>query len=318
MLHHRARQHDHVGEREVHALGAGWRLDMSGIARQEQPAVLHGLDHEAAHRGDTLLQHLALDKLARAADPRVQLPPDALVRPGFNLIVGRALQIEAREHQGAHGVERKAALVIGIDQLFGGGGRLGENADPPERIFAIVEQHPPRRDAGAADAMEAIAAADEIALDLLVAAAMTEANFRLCAGDVVEAHVVNFEQNLAAVGKPLCDQVLDDLLLAINGDALAHQLPKTDLVQRAVETEMNAVVGEPLALHALAHASIDQEITRPLLDQTGADAALDIVAAAVLDDDRVDALEIHEVGEHEAGGPGADDSDLCTHMRFLA
>ncbi len=46
----RARQHAHVGDREVHALGAGRRHDVRGIAGQEQPAVLHRLDDEAAHR----------------------------------------------------------------------------------------------------------------------------------------------------------------------------------------------------------------------------------------------------------------------------
>ena len=44
-----ARQHAHIGDREVHALGAGRRHDMRGIAGEEQPAILHRLDGEAAH-----------------------------------------------------------------------------------------------------------------------------------------------------------------------------------------------------------------------------------------------------------------------------
>jgi hypothetical protein len=161
--------------------------------------------------------------------------------------------------------------------------------------------------------VEAVATADEIALDFLVAAAMTEANFRICSGDVVQTDVIDLKKNLATISKSLCDQILDDLLLAIDGDALADQLAKVDLVERAVETEMNAIVREPLALHALAHTGVDQEIARPLLDQPGADAALDIVAAAILNDDGVDALEMQKMREHEAGGPGTDNSDLCTH-----
>jgi hypothetical protein len=39
---------------------------------------------------------------------------------------------------------------------------------------------------------------------------------------------------------------------------------------------------------------------------------LDVVAAAVLDDDRPDALEVEQMREEEARGPGADDPDLRT------
>ena len=145
---------------------------------------------------------------------------------------------------------------------------------------------------------------------------MTEADFRLRARDLVQADVVDLEQDLPAIGEPFRHQVLDHLLLAVDGDALAHQLAKIDVVQRAVEAEMDAVVGQPFALHALADAGLDQQIARPLLDQAGADAALDIVAAAVLDDDGFDALEMQKMREHEAGGPGADNPDLCTHVKF--
>jgi hypothetical protein len=133
----------------------------------------------------------------------------------------------------------------------------------------------------------------------------------------MQTDIVDLEQDLSAIGEPFRHEVLDHLLLPVDGDALAHQFTKVDVVERAIETEMDAVVGQPLALHALADAGVDQQIARPLLDQAGADAALDIVAVAVLDDDGLDALEMQKVREHEAGGPGADDPNLCTHVRFL-
>src|SRR5262245_13651161 len=317
MLRERAREHDHIGECKVHPLGAGRRLNVRGIAGEEQPPILHRLDHEAAHRGDALLQHLAFGEHARAADARMQLAPDALVRPGLDLVVGCALQIEACEHRRAHGVERKAALVIGVDQLFVGWSRLRENADPSERIFAVIDREHARGDAGAADAVKAIAAAYEIALYLLVAAAITKADLRPRSGHVGEAHVVDLKQDLGALREPFRHQILDHLLLAVDGDALANQLAKIDVVQLATEAEMNAVVREAFALHALADAGVDQEIARPLLDQAGADAALDIITAAVLDDDRVDALAMEEMREHQARGPGTDYTDLCTHIALL-
>ncbi len=94
---------------------------------REQPAVLHRLDHEAAHRRDAFLQHLALCELARAAEPLVQLVPDARVRPVLDLLVVVALQIEPRQIGRAHGVERKAAVGVGIDQLV-----VGRRRSPTE------------------------------------------------------------------------------------------------------------------------------------------------------------------------------------------
>jgi len=41
----------------------------------------------------------------------------------------------------------------------------------------------------------------------------------------------------------------------------------------------------------------------PCSRTTGADAFSDVVAAAVLEDDRFDALELQQMGKHEARGP---------------
>ena len=53
------------------------------------------------------------------------------------------------------------------------------------------------------------------------------------------------------------------------------------------------------------------QIDRALLEHAGAHALDDVVPAAVLEDDRVDALEVQQVAEHQPGGAGADDADLC-------
>src|SRR5687768_10135887 len=98
----------------------------------------------------------------------------------------------------------------------------------------------------------------------------------------MDAGVGGLEQDLSAVGETARDQILDHLLLAIDGDALADQFLEIDMVQRAGEAEMQTVVEQAFALQALTHAGVDQEVARPMLDQSGADAALDIVAAAAL------------------------------------
>src|SRR3954451_11411187 len=87
-----AREHHHVGQSQIHALGPGRGLDVGGIAGKEKPAVLHRLDHETAHGGDALLQHDPLGERPRARDPRMQLLPDARVGPALDVVVGRALK----------------------------------------------------------------------------------------------------------------------------------------------------------------------------------------------------------------------------------
>src|SRR5207245_9054414 len=92
------------------------------------------------------------------------------------------------------------------------------------------------------------------------------------------------------------------------------ELAGIDVVQGAAEGKMDAVVEHALALHARANAGFDQKVARPLLDQAGADAALDIVAAAVFQDDALHALEVEEMRQHQPGGPGADDTHLRAHL----
>src|SRR5262249_49160803 len=192
--------------------------------------------------------------------------------------------------------------------------RLGQNPDPAEWIFAIIGRERGGRDARPANAVKAVATADEVAGELRLLTVVPEANFRRAAAKVVDAHVARLEQNLAAVGEPPRDQVLHHLLLAVDGHALADELAEIDVVQGAAEGKIDAVVEHALALHARADARFHQEVARPLLDQAGADAALDIVAAAVFQDDAVHALEMEEMRQHQPGGPGADDTDLRAHL----
>src|SRR6516164_8406686 len=313
-LRDRTREHPDVREREIHALRAGRRLDMGGIAGEEKPAVLHGLDDEAAHGGDSLLQHRAFGKFARAADAGMQFLPDARVRPVFDIVVGGALQVEPRQARRAHGVKRETALVIGVDQLVFGRRRFGQDPDPAERIFAIIGRERGGRNARPANAVKTVAAADEVAGKLSVRAVVAEADLRRAAGEIVHAHVARLEQNLAAVREPPRDQVLHHLLLAVDGHALADELAEIDVVQGAAEGKVDAVVKHALAPHARADAGLDQEVARPLLDQTGADAALDVIAAAVFQDDALHALEVEKMRQHQPGGPGADDTDLRAHL----
>ena len=76
------------------------------------------------------------------------------------------------------------------------------------------------------------------------------------------------------------------------------------------ELQLDAVVHEALTLQALARAGLDEEVDDRLLEDAGADACLDVLAAPVFQDHRVDALEVQEVSERESGRACADDPYL--------
>ena len=66
----------------------------------------------------------------------------------------------------------------------------------------------------------------------------------------------------------------------------------------------------PSRCEPLPGAGLHEEVDDRLLEDPCTDARLDVVAAPVLEDHRIDALELEEVAERESGRTGADDADL--------
>src|SRR5262249_9199788 len=103
-------------------------------------------------------------------------------------------------------------------------------------------------------------------------------------------------------------------LLSVDGDALVDQVAKVDAVQLPAEVEKDAAMEHGLAPHALADAELDQEIGHPLLQEPRPDPMLDVVAAAVLDDDRIDSGAAQHQRQPEPGRTGARGPDLGAHV----
>lgn len=86
------RQYLNVGDREVQSLGSSRRNDVRRVSRQEEPAVLHGLDHEATHAGHAFLQNLAFrERPSIRSETSLKFLPDRLVAPQIDVLVGPAL-----------------------------------------------------------------------------------------------------------------------------------------------------------------------------------------------------------------------------------
>ena len=129
--------------------------------------------------------------------------------------------------------------------------------------------------------------------------------------EAADAGAPDLEMDDAARRETGVDDVLDHLALAVDGNPLAAgEGGEVDVVGRSVEAEFDAVVDEALAKHPPAEPRFDQHVDRPLFEDAGADAVLDVVAAAVLDDDRLDPFPGKQVGEEEAGRARSDNPNL--------
>ena len=136
--------------------------------------------------------------------------------------------------------------------------------------------------------------------------------FRL---DPRERHVLRLEEQRPPALDARGDQVLDNLLLSVDRDrAAAGERRKVDPVPLAGELQLDSLVDQALAAQAVADAHLLEQVHGALLENAGSDPALDVLAAARLEDDRVDSAEVQEVRQHKAGRPGADDPDLRTHQ----
>src|SRR5699024_5227707 len=68
-----------------------------------------------------------------------------------------------------------------------------------------------------------------------------------------------------------------------------------------------------LAMQTLTHAGGGENLDTLIFEHTRAHALLDVLAALGFENDRVDAPQMQELIEQEAGRAGADDGDLGTH-----
>jgi len=75
---------------------------------------------------------------------------------------------------------------------------------------------------------------------------------------------------------------------------------KIDPLQATIEGNIDAFMDQPFAIHAFASPGFSQQICHALFDHACPNAALDILAAATLQDDRLDPLQMEQARKQEA------------------
>ena len=180
----------------------------------------------------------------------------------------------------------------------------------------IVGRQHAVRDRGAADAVEAVAARDDVAGQRVLGAVLAVADRRPVALEPVERRHLGLELDRRAVRDARGDQVLHHLLLAVDRHHLAgDQLGEMHVDQLAVaEADVDRLVDHAFAPQPLVEAELVHQVDGALLQHAGAHAILHIGAAARLEHDAVDAFAIEQMREEQAGRPRADDGDLCVHF----
>jgi hypothetical protein len=78
----------------------------------------------------------------------------------------------------------------------------------------------------------------------------------------------------------------------------------------AVEAQLDAVMNQAFAAHAIADPSFVEQIHRALFENARADRSSTCLRLCVSMTIGVDALDVEQMGKKEAGGSRPDDADL--------
>ena len=187
---------------------------MSGVAREEQASVLHGLANTHAVVEDVALDELAaLDRRStRGGEAVFQFCPDPVVRPVFESVTRGHLEHETRRRRRSMHLPCETAPVKPVDRPAGRGRDGSDQRQPTERVGGgdLV-------DPGGEGTRSTIAARDNLAPDR---------DFHPGRGDnrahlrpvfvLFDAGRLDSEPNIAARRDQLLGPISDELLLRID------------------------------------------------------------------------------------------------------
>ena len=204
--------------------------------------------------------------------------------------------------------------MLSVDELVANGGHLGEEAEPAERIDPLEGFDRLRGDCLARGPVEAVAPDDEVGVQAVGLPALLVGDPRLRPPEVARRDVRGVVDRRRSVCLALVHEVARHLGLAVDRHPLAAgEALEVDVMQRPVQRDVEAVVGQPLGVEPLGCVRLAHHLDHALLEHAGADPTEDIVPVDPVEDDVVDAGERQQPAEQQAGGAGADDGDLGAH-----
>ena len=189
----------------------------------------------------------------------------------------------------------------------------------PNGIRPFVDGEVAGRNGLAADAVEAVTPGDEVAPHLVFGAGLREADHRTARR---VRRPTRRRPRSRAGGRWHTRASIRSRTTSFWPYTVIARPPVSSAMsmrwRRPCMLTIEAVVAQAALPQSRAHAHRDQQVHGPLLKDAGAHAVDHVVAASVLDDDRVHAVEMQQVPQQQPGRTGADDSNLCAvngHLR---
>lgn len=145
--------------------------------------------------------------------------------------------------------------------------------------------------------MKAIAPRNEIASDFVFLPVTPETNCGRGRIEIPYYGVLDLEHEWTARRSSSSNQIFDNFVLPIDGDGAACKLGHIDSVTLAVKADIDAVMAKPHPVQPFTDANLSEQIYGVLLQNARPNTFDHIFLAAVLDNDRVDALKVKQMAE---------------------
>jgi len=146
--------------------------------------------------------------------------------------------------------------------------------------------------------MKTVAARDEIAVDSFLASVLTVGQMGLRGVEVRDRDALGLVHRRQSGGLARVHEVARELRLTVHQDALAPRVAfEIDAMPSAARENFEAVVDQPLSVHAGADACLPEKIDADLLEHAGPDAAEHVVARLTLEHDGFDTGFVQELPE---------------------
>ena len=132
--------------------------------------------------------------------------------------------------------------MVYVNELFRDRRRIGKQSQPAEGIDPLECLEDITGNGGAADAMIAVAAGDEVAVEAMLPAIFLVGYVRRVARDAAGRDVLRLVDDDAAHGVSCRIEILGDLGLAVDADAAAREIGEVDTVTLAAESNVEPFV----------------------------------------------------------------------------
>ena len=291
---------------------------MRGIPGQEKPAKTQRFGHKAAQRCNAFFKRGTGGERSRRSrvKPPAQLCPEGIIGPIGSAVIQIALQIVAAAGFAAHAAKRKAARMANIDQFVIYRRHIRQKPKPAKGIDFLIKRDGGLRYTRTANAVEAIAAGDDIAGQFVQGAIGFKTHLGLRSIEIQRHDVlclIDCEQPGSFAG---LHQVTGDFRLAIDGDGLAARVAaEINPLPHAVHTKRKTVMHQAFRLHARANPGASQKLCRGLFNHAGTNTPQHIISAALFKNDRLDPRLVRQLAKQQPGGTRTNNRNLGTRWK---